>query len=172
MTSCCIFLTDQLFGRNVRTVMFSPFFSVTWKCSFKCGIISPSIEMFLPLKSVKLYVFFSWLLQIILNFFFWLLYLWQPFSEFPQSLVQTMWVCSILKLFKTTFSFMSYSELEETGASYTKLLCSFAIYCLHLSQIPYPFWIFGTFIVQLTQISGFSWNLHHDWHSRDYDTVF
>jgi hypothetical protein len=41
---------------------------------------------------------------------------------------------------------MSYSGLEETTASYTKLLGSFAIYFVHLSQIPYPFWMLGTCI--------------------------
>jgi hypothetical protein len=59
---------------------------------------------------------------------------------------EIMWVCSILKLFRS--SFMSYSEIEETTASCTKLLGSFAIYFLHLSQIPYPFWMLGAFIIQ------------------------
>lgn len=136
--------------------MFSPFFSLTWKYSFICSIISLSVEVLLPLKSVKFDVFFSWLLQFSRISFFGY-FICDSLSvksgeslNFPRVLFreETMWVCSILKLFKSSFSFMSYSGLEETNASYTKLLGSFAIYFLHLSQIPYPFWIFGTFIIQ------------------------
>jgi hypothetical protein len=37
------------------------------------------------------------------------------------------WVCSIFKLSKVFFLFVSYSELEETAASFPKLLGKFSI---------------------------------------------
>jgi hypothetical protein len=44
---------------------------------------------------------------------------------------ETKQVCSILKLLKS-FSFTSYSELEETTATFPKVSSKFSIVFLHL----------------------------------------
>lgn len=154
LNSCCIFLINELFGRTVIILMFSPFFSHTWKCFFNCGINSSSIEVLLPLKSVKWDIFIFMALNFLeffhLDVLFMTIFQWKVVSLLISSRVfikeETVWVCSVLKLYKS--SVMSYWEPEETTASYTKLLGSFAIYFLHFSQIPYPFWMLGTFIIQ------------------------
>jgi hypothetical protein len=59
-----------------------------------------------------------------------------PFND-PRDLFkeETMWVCSVLKLIKSSFLFMSYSEHDETTVSFPKLLTKFATAFLCLSWI-------------------------------------
>jgi hypothetical protein len=70
-------------------------------------------------------------------------------SRRVQSLVkkETKWVFSILKLSKFPYTFMSYSELEETTASFPKFSGKFSIVFLHFSQILHPFQRLGTVFI-------------------------
>lgn len=163
-----IFLIDQLFEKELSEFEpFHSFFLVTWFSSFNCADIFPSPELSFSLECVKLNIFLLMAPLIFLNF---------PLGYFtcdnfleencdssdePTVLfkAETIWVTSILKLFKSFSLFMSSFELEETAATFSKLLGTFAevFLCLHglfaLSEYYEPFLLSGP-----TQVPGvFFW---------------
>jgi hypothetical protein len=85
---------------------------------------------------------------------------------------ETKWVCSILKLSSSFLLFVVFWAWRDS-CFISKISRKFGIVFLHLSQIVCPFWILGRifFMIQPAQVSGFSWNVHCDWHSEDYSTV-
>jgi hypothetical protein len=98
-------------------------FSHIWNFFFNYAIISPSLELSLPLESVKLNIFLFIAPLVFLNFSFGCYicnnFLMKSGDSSNDSRVlfkeETMWVCSVLRL-----QVMSYSE-PETTASFPKL---------------------------------------------------